>query len=334
MTDAVNREVIEYDGTSGAIGNWYSFAPAVAFGVDAVLNQISIVNSTRGTLIPDILGSLIRSLDASSGNLAKTGYQTYGENPTLTSGSYQYTARRFDPETAGSASQPSGLYYYRARMYAPAWARFLQTDPVGYTAGSNLYAYTNNDPLNLVNPYGAATLQIGLAGSVGIPFTPIHIPLGFGVAFDTQGHVGIYGYGGLGGQVGADVEAGVSVQVSNALTISDLTSPFGNVSGHEGLGLGGSMDYFAGSSADGPVAGGGATLGAAAGASVSAGVTNTWLYAPFGSGATPSNPSTPTLEPASMQPSATSIVPVFTSPGSLTDSSPSGLGTSSSLPRK
>jgi RHS repeat-associated protein len=46
------------------------------------------------------------------------------------------TGRRFDAET--------GLYYYRARYYAPddrRGGRFLQTDPVGYTADLNLYAY-------------------------------------------------------------------------------------------------------------------------------------------------------------------------------------------------
>ena len=322
VTDAANREVLEYDGTTGAVGNWYAYAA----GPNAVLNRMNVAGSSRQTLIPDIQGSIVGSLDASTGTLTRTGYQPFGANPSLSGGSFQYTAARFDPE--------SGFYYMRTRMYRTDWGRFTQPDLIGYAGGANLYAYVNNDPLNLVDPYGTDTLQIGLAGSVGIPFTPIHIPLGFGVAIDTQGHVGIYGYGGLGGQVGADVEAGVSVQVSNAKTISDLTGPFGNVSGHAGLGVGGSVDYFTGSSANGPVAGGGVTLGAAAGASVSAGGTNTWLYAPFGSGATPSNPSAPTPGPTSMQPSSTSIVPGSTSPGSLAGSSLSGLGTSSSLPSK
>jgi RHS repeat-associated protein len=114
---------------------------------------MNIVAATRATLIPDIQGSIIGAL-SSGGTLTKVGYQPYGENPSLTSGTFNYTAQRFDAETAGSVAQPSGLYYYRARMYSPTWRRFLQPDPSGYAAGPNIFAYTNNDPLNLTDPSG------------------------------------------------------------------------------------------------------------------------------------------------------------------------------------
>jgi RHS repeat-associated protein len=88
--------------------------------------------STRATLIPDVIGSIVGSLDAASGTLTKFGYQTFGENPSLTSGGYRYTGRRLDQETLASSSQPSGPYYYRARTYSPTWGRFLQPDPKAF----------------------------------------------------------------------------------------------------------------------------------------------------------------------------------------------------------
>jgi RHS repeat-associated protein len=149
VTDADNREVLEYNGSGGALNAWYAFG----LGPDEALNRMNLAAASRQTLIPDIQGSILASLD-SGGALAKTAYQPYGENPGLSSGSYQYTARRFDPETAGSAHEPSGIYYYRARMYSPTLGRFLQADPIGFQGGENLYAYVGNDPLNGIDPSG------------------------------------------------------------------------------------------------------------------------------------------------------------------------------------
>jgi RHS repeat-associated protein len=47
-----------------------------------------------------------------------------------------------------------GLYYNRARYYNPYTGRFLQTDPIGYSAGINWYRYCSNNPINFVDPSG------------------------------------------------------------------------------------------------------------------------------------------------------------------------------------
>ena len=41
------------------------------------------------------------------------------------SGTYRYTGRRLDPETAGSTAEPSGLYYYRLSVGSFAESRPL-----------------------------------------------------------------------------------------------------------------------------------------------------------------------------------------------------------------
>ena len=104
VTDADDPEVLEYDDTSGALERWYAFGR----GPDAVLGQMNVAAGTRETMIPDIQGSIIGTLDSGTGALAKSGYQPFGENPAVITGTYRYTGRRFDGETAGSTSQPSG----------------------------------------------------------------------------------------------------------------------------------------------------------------------------------------------------------------------------------
>ena len=160
VTDADNREVVEYDGGSGAVGNWYGYG----LGPDGVLNQMNVAGATRETMVPDIQGSVIATLDAASGRLSKAAYLAFGENATSYSGTFRYTGQRIDPETGGSPAQPSGLYDDRARIYSPGWGRFLQADPVGYAAGVNLYAYVGNDPLNATDPQGLCYPACTVAG--------------------------------------------------------------------------------------------------------------------------------------------------------------------------
>jgi RHS repeat-associated protein len=101
----------------------------------------------RRWLHTDQQGSIVATSDGTGAGTVYA-YGAYGE-PAYDnwSGSrFRYTGQITLPEAK--------LYHYKARVYDPQLGRFLQTDPVGYEADLNLYAYVGNDPLDKTDPLG------------------------------------------------------------------------------------------------------------------------------------------------------------------------------------
>ena len=67
------------------------------------------------------------------------------------------------------------FYYMRNRWYDPETGRFWSEDPLGVDAGTNLYAFADNDPANGGDPSGLGPYQLDelnttvLGGFRGIP---------------------------------------------------------------------------------------------------------------------------------------------------------------------
>lgn len=116
---------------------------------------------TLNFLLGDHLGSTSLTTSATGTVISELRYKAWGEvryASGTTPTKYTYTGQfRYmdDPSTSGT-TEGFGLMFYNARFYDPALGRFAQADsiiPPG-VQGLDRYAYSNNSPLNYVDPNG------------------------------------------------------------------------------------------------------------------------------------------------------------------------------------
>ena len=148
--DDGDNEIAEYDGSGNMLRRYIS-GPAVNDNI-AMVDCRGVSGCAGSGVVKtyfhvDKLGSVVAMSDA-NGNLAEGpyAYDPYGNGASTAGVPFKFTGQRIDPET--------GLYYYRARYYAPAFGRFLQTDPVAYADDLDLYSYVGDDPTDRIDPTG------------------------------------------------------------------------------------------------------------------------------------------------------------------------------------
>jgi RHS repeat-associated protein len=120
----------------------YKGGSRLAF-VDVASGEIySFLNDRLGT--PQMLA------DSTNTIVWEGIYKPFGEaevNPNSSVvNNFRFPGQYFDQET--------GLHYNYHRYYDPYTSRYLRPDPIGLSGGINLFLYTENNPVNLVDPEG------------------------------------------------------------------------------------------------------------------------------------------------------------------------------------
>ncbi len=151
----------EREGLTGRLTARYDLGIDLA-RVDRFVAGVATGDSSY--FLHDGLGSTVALADG-NGVLTDTyGYDTFGNPQHLSGGTanaFLFNGQQFDEET--------GLYYLRARYYAPGQGRFINHDPLLGDGGDPLslhrYLYANADPANFTDPTGmfSVTEQIQTA---------------------------------------------------------------------------------------------------------------------------------------------------------------------------
>ena len=145
----------------------------------------------------DVQGNIRCLIDLGSRALAcRTDFTAFGEELQETKESsfnpWRFASKRCDPEL--------GLIYFGKRYYDPLFARWLTTDPAGFTDSVNLYQYVLNNPFRYQDPQGENLVgflcgigQILAGGALLATGTVLEVATlgGFTIGFAFQAELGL-----------------------------------------------------------------------------------------------------------------------------------------------
>lgn len=145
-------------------GNYEEKGGQVLYHIYAGGRQVATFDKTTTNVFqyyhPDNLTSTSIQSDKNGNEIQNFGYSAFGQSRYTQSTNVFNVSRRYTGQVLDDAT---GLYYYNARYYDPALARFTQPDdlipdllnPQSY----NRYAYCVNNPLRFIDPNGDSALD-------------------------------------------------------------------------------------------------------------------------------------------------------------------------------
>jgi RHS repeat-associated protein len=136
----------EYNAT-GATLRSYGYEPGSTASTSPIFTK---VGSTYYYFLNDRLGKPLKMIDTAGAVVWSAAYDEYGQAEVDAGAAivnnFRLPGQYHDAE--------SGLHYNYHRYYDPTIGRYLRADPIGLEGGVNLFIYTLNNPINLVDIYG------------------------------------------------------------------------------------------------------------------------------------------------------------------------------------
>ena len=188
-------------------------------------------NGTYYYYILNLQGDVIRLIDSNGITVAAYEYDPYGKiisasGSMATINPLRYRGYYYDNET--------GLYYLQSRYYDPQTGRFISPDSYASTGqgilGHNMFAYCNNNPVNLSDSSGnwpKMSTIFGVVAGVAVAVAAVAaVVVTCGAAAPAMAILG----GGIAGGLSAGTIATAAAVGSAAVTVAKVAAVAGAIS--------------------------------------------------------------------------------------------------------